>query len=266
MVVIGLVFLGFLSSMYGTIIGAGGAFLFVPTLLFFSDISPEVAAATGLTIVFLNAISGLPILIKQRRISIRIGLFLSAGAFPGAYLGHWLVKYSPVEVFYTLFSCLLIGLGLFLIMKKPKPSNTKAEVAATIENLSSSIQSSEPKKHIIKYWKVFSLGVLIGVISSFFGIGGGWLLVPILVYGFKFTMKNATATSIFSLALYSLFGMLLTINDSSIDWSIVVWSGIGVLIGAQVGAILSKKMKDTTISRLLASVVIMMGVVMFFQL
>ncbi|WP_240376802.1 sulfite exporter TauE/SafE family protein [Bacillus piscicola] len=268
MLFLALILLGFVASAYGTIIGAGGGFLFVPALLTFYQISPEAAAATGLAVVFINAVSGMPMLMKQRRVLIRTGLLLSLGAAPATFLGKWLVTYSPEAVFYALFACLLIGLGLFLTLKKPKQkqANTQAETAATAEAAGEMTLMPELDEETVKTWKLIAVGGLLGVVSSFFGIGGGWLLVPILVYGFSLPIKSATATSMFSLALYSLIGLIPSIVDGAVDWQVVAMSGIGVLIGAQVGAILSKKMKGATITRLLAVVVIVMGINMFFQM
>ncbi|WP_158737168.1 sulfite exporter TauE/SafE family protein [Alteribacillus sp. YIM 98480] len=264
MVITALILLGFTASTYGTIIGAGGGFLFVPVLIMFYDISPEAAAATGLVIVFLNAAAGLPVFLKQRRVLLRTGLLLAAGAFPGTLLGERLVRFSPEAVFYALFACLLIGLGLYLILKKPPQA--KDEVAATVEKSYTLNEKELNEDQTIKLPVLLGIGGMLGVISSFFGIGGGWLLVPILVYGFGLSLKAATATSIFSLALYSLSGLIPGIVNNVVDWYIVLWSGAGVLAGAQAGAILSKKMKGTTITRLLAAVVIVMGGSMIFQM
>ncbi|UOR10237.1 sulfite exporter TauE/SafE family protein [Halobacillus amylolyticus] len=260
MIILALIFLGFAASTYGTIIGAGGGFLFVPVLVTFYDISPEAAAATGLAIVFINAVAGLPIFFKQRRVLLRTGLLLAFGAFPGTFIGGELVKYSPDAVFYTLFAALLVGLGLFLSLKKP--SQVKNQLTTSEENP----QDKQNDDHALNLWKLLGIGAALGIVSSFFGIGGGWLLVPILTYGLGFSIKTATATSIFSLALYSLVGLLPSIATGAVQWSIVAWSGIGVLVGAQVGAILSKKVKGVTITRLLSALVIIMGVNMIFQI
>ncbi|GAB3053190.1 sulfite exporter TauE/SafE family protein [Virgibacillus ainsalahensis] len=259
-----LILLGFFASAYGTIIGAGGGFLVVPVLLMIYDITPEAAAATGLAIVFINAVSGLPLLLRQKRVLLKMGLILSVGAFPGTFFGEWAVGWAPNTVFYTLFGCLLIGLGVFLTIKKQNSSTIIATTATTLKGSVADKRMS--KEQITKIVNYLLVGFLLGVVSSFFGIGGGWLMVPILAYGFGITMKNATATSMFSLALYSFVGVIPSVMDGMVIWSIVAWTGIGVLLGAQVGAILSKKLTGATIVRLLSVLVIVMGVSMFFQI
>lgn len=263
MIQLGLMLLGFIAAAYGTIVGAGGGFLVVPMLLLLFSITPEAAAATGLAVVALNAISGMPILIKQRRVLSRTGLWLSLGAAPGTFLGAFLVRFVSESFFYGIFACLLIGLGLFLIFNKKKETDSQAtaELAVTDE----SVVAPNPENPG-SFLQLLFIGFLLGVVSSFFGIGGGWLLVPIMVYVLGISIKTATATSMFSLAIYSLIGLIPSLQDSIIDWQIVLWAGFGVVVGAQVGAIVSKKMKGTTITRLLSILVIVLGLHMFVEI
>lgn len=254
-----LILVGLVASTVGTLIGAGGGFLVVPILISVFKISPVAAAATGLAIVFLNSIAGLPLLIKQKRILFKIGLFIALGAIPGIFIGNFLLKQSPDGVFYFLFGCLLIGLGIYIMIKNLNPE------VATASN-SQALQVYDSEANLKSLWKYAVIGILLGIISSFFGIGGGWLLVPILAYRFGISIKFATATSMFSLALYTFFGLIPFHGESQIDWSIFIWTGIGVLIGAQLGAILSKRIKGVMIARLLAFLVIVMGIHMFVQI
>ncbi|QQK80513.1 sulfite exporter TauE/SafE family protein [Salicibibacter cibi] len=248
-----LIVLGILASAYGIIVGAGGGFILVPMLLLFYNISPQMAAGTGLAIVFLNSVSGLYPYLKQQRVQLYEGTFLGLAAIPGTLLGNWLVNIVNEQTFYYAFSILLVGLGLFLSIKKPPETSIDAEefhqeTAAVIEH----------KRR--KIWLTLMVGIVIGVVSSFFGIGGGWLLVPILVYLFHLNMHKATATSIYALSIYSFVGLVAPIIRQDIDWEILLWSGIGVLIGSQVGALISKRLAASTITRMLAVIVILIGI------
>ncbi|MFB5661940.1 sulfite exporter TauE/SafE family protein [Alteribacillus sp. HJP-4] len=257
MEVVVLIILGFASSMYGSLIGAGGGFLFVPVLLMFYNISPENAAGTGLAIVFLNAAAGLPLFLKKRRVSLRTGSFVGIGAFPGTFAGAWLVSMSSDALFNILFACLLTGLGTFLIVMDRNKSHTETGAAVEVERPSAALP--------INTATLAAVGCLLGIISSYFGVGGGWLLVPFLVYCFGFHIKDAAATSIFSLSLYSLAGLLPAVLYGNVEWQIVLWSSIGVLTGAQAGVLLAAKIKGAVIIRLLAIIVILMGIQFVFQ-
>nr|WP_246407295.1 sulfite exporter TauE/SafE family protein [Geomicrobium halophilum] len=239
--------LGFLASVYGIIVGAGGGFIFVPMLLFFFDISPQVAAGTGLAIVFLNSVSALYVYFKQQRVLVHKGTQFAIAAIPGTFVGSWLVNHVSEEVFHYGLATLLVGLGLFLAMKKPSVG-TEKEAAAIIEGN--------------RVFVTFIIGLLLGIVSSFFGIGGGWLLVPIMIYLFRIDPYKATATSIFALSIYSFAGVIPPMLNGDIAWNILVWSGIGVCVGAQVGALISKKLKASSITRMLALLVIVIAVLL----
>ena len=255
-----LLVIGFVSGAYGTIVGAGGGFIFVPALLLIMDYPPEVAAGTGLAVVLLNAISGVTGYVKQKRIHYKLGILLSIGAIPGTFLGIWLTNNIPATSFYSIFAALLIGLGLFLFIKKE--SKAKAEVATTAEgSIGKLAQTSNPAK---ANTLIACTGILLGIVSGFFGIGGGWLMVPILMYIFKIVPKYATATSIFALSLYSISGVIIYFSQGNIEWIAVLWGGAGIVFGAQLGVFLSNKISGKLTIRLLSVLLIIVGVRLFF--
>jgi uncharacterized protein len=107
-------------------------------------------------------------------------------------------------------------------------------------------------------------GILLGIVSGFFGIGGGWLMVPILIYIFKIVPKYATATSIFALCIYSISGVIVYLLQGNIEWIAVLWGGVGIIFGAQLGVYLSNKISGKLIIRLLSVLLIIVGVRLFF--
>ncbi|TCP30885.1 hypothetical protein EV207_10464 [Scopulibacillus darangshiensis] len=258
-----------LSGAYGVIVGAGGGFIFVPVLLIFFHMSPVTAAGTGLVVVMLNALSGITGYVKQRRIDYKIGIILALGALPGTLIGTWLGRSSSSQLFYLIFSSVIVLLGLFLLIKKA-PSNKNVEdkqrdetaVALHKQNSTEETISHKPSQN---YYSLLAIGLLLGVVSSYLGIGGGWLLVPILIYIYRVAPHYATATSIFSLCLYSAIGVITQIYYGHIDWSVVLWGGLGVLVGGQAGAYMSNKLSGRLIIKMLSILLIGVGVKLFFS-
>lgn len=246
MTIVLLILLGLIASTYGVIIGAGGGFIFVPLLLLFYTISPEEAAGTGLLIVLISSLSGLYSYVKQKRIQYKVGLLLAMGAIPGTFIGNTLISFIPEATFYKVFALMLLGLGFFLIFRAPSEETTPV--------------ISEEKQRLF----LPLIGIGVGTISSFFGIGGGFIVVPIFMYVFGLRIHLATATSIFALIIYSSIGSIMPLLKGSIDWTVLAWSGIGVLIGSQLGAFVSKRLNAGVVTRMLATVVILMGVVLIW--
>lgn len=244
-----LLLIGLLAGGYGVIVGAGGGFVFVPALLIIFHYDPKIAAGTGLVVVLLNSLSGITGYIKHKRIDYKIGFILSIGAIPGTFLGTWILQYTSSDMYYLLFAALLLVLGVFLLIKKA-PANQEISEA-----------SAKQKNKLLVY---IVIGLILGTISSFFGIGGGWLLVPILIYVFNIAPHKATATSLFSLTLYSSIGVISQISYGNIDWSAVFWGGAGVIIGAQLGVALSNRISGKLIIQMLSMLLIAVSIRLFF--
>ncbi|MFC4802181.1 sulfite exporter TauE/SafE family protein [Neobacillus sp. GCM10023253] len=271
-----LLLIGILAGGYGTIVGAGGGFIFVPALLLLFKMEPAIAAGSGLIIVLINSLSGVVGYAKQEKIQYRTGLTLAIGALPGSFLGVWLLQLYSSSYFYVIFATLLVGLGIFLFtknlpdkLKRHQPSDGYAYIAVSASggnagSFDTEVIKDEKESQSLKKWLI-PLGLVIGILSSYLGIGGGWLLVPILIYVFKVPTHNAAATSIFSLCLYSTIGVMAQLFYGHVDWPAVIFGGIGVIVGSQIGVLLSQKIPGKVIIQMLSVLLIFIGVRMYFS-
>ena len=256
-----LLIIGFIAGAYGIMVGAGGGFIFVPALLILLHLSPEAAAGTGLVVVFINSVSGIYGYVRQKRIDYKMGLLLALGATPGTFLGIWLTNMASAKSFNLIFALMLVALGIFLIIKKTPQEKasmdeSQDEIAAAIDRKVSPDMVKSSKMAV----SLVLIGVLLGIVSSFFGIGGGWLLVPLLVYLIRLHPHYATAVSIFSLCLYSTIGVIIHIFQGNIDWAAAIWGSIGIFFGAQLGVFISNKISGKRIIQMLAVILIVVGV------
>jgi uncharacterized protein len=272
-----LLLIGILAGGYGTIVGAGGGFIFVPAMLLIFGMEPTIAAGTGLVIVLINSLSGVIGYAKKKKIKYQIGLNIGIGALPGSIIGVWLLQLYSSSYFYVIFSTILVSLGILLFLKNlPKKFQKHVSteeynyVAAASEGNNGSHHSvvgGDSKDEHIKFlekWLIL-LGILIGILSSYLGIGGGWLLVPILIYVFRVPAHFATATSIFSLCIYSTIGVLMQIFYGNIDWTAVIFGGMGVIVGSQIGVFISGKIPSKMILQMLSVLLIIIGFRMYFN-
>ncbi len=256
----GILFLiiGIIAGGYGTIVGAGGGFIFVPALLILLDMDPVIAAGSGLVIVLINSVTGAIGYAKQKKIQYKTALMIGISALPGALLGVWLLRAYSSQYFYVIFATILVGLGIFLFSKNfPQKllfkKRTKASIAATG-------QTKVPNEA----WFI-PLGLVMGTLSSYLGIGGGWLLVPILIYLFKVPTHQAAATSILSLCLYTTVGVISQLYYQNIDWMTVVFGGTGVILGANIGVIVSRRLPGKVVLQMLSVLLVIIGIRMYFQ-
>jgi len=247
----------FFAGGYGTIVGAGGGFILVPALLLLFNLSPAVAAGTGLVIVLINSLTGVVGYSRQKRIDYRTGLKIAIGAIPGSIFGVWLLQVQPNDsiYFYLLFGTLLFCLGGFLFFK-----NAPASWREKLPFGNKEESHHEQTAFSLTAAQLIPLGVVMGMLSSYLGIGGGWLLVPILIYIYRMPTHQATATSICSLCLYTSVGVLSQLYYQTIDWVIIMWGAVGVIAGAYVGVRVAKKVSGPIILQMLSVLLMIIGV------
>lgn len=259
--------LGFLVGAFGTLIGAGGGFILVPILLLlYPDKSPDTITSISLAVVFFNALSGSYAYSRMKRIDYKSGIMFAIATLPGSVLGSVITSYVPRQLFNGIFGVILVVVSIFLIVRT---KNEKTENNIVVKNgyVTRTVIDIEGNEHTFSYNPVIGIivSVFVGFMSSFLGIGGGIIHVPVLVNILNYPVHIATATSHFVLAVMSFSGTVVHIVDGALQSSIVQTAAlsIGVLFGAQLGARLSKRIHGVAIIRSLAVALAIVGVRIF---
>lgn len=258
-----LVPVGFIIGAYGTLIGAGGGFVLVPMLiLFYPQEAPEVITSISLAVVFFNALSGSVAYVRMKRVDFRSGILFSAAAIPGAILGSMTTSLVPRPLFDIILGGLLIAASLLLIYQRQErndPGNGWLKGSCVCR-----LVEADGTIHAFSYSPTVGIGLsaVVGYVSSLLGIGGGIIHVPALVHLLNFPVHVATATSQFILAIMALTGTVVHIATGAFHHGIrrTIALAIGVLIGAQLGATLSKRVRGVWIIRGLAIALGLVGI------
>ena len=264
---IGWIALGFGVGAYGTVIGAGGGFILVPALLFvYPGLSATQVTAISLAVVFVNACSGSLSYARMRRIDYRTGIVLAAATVPGAVLGAIVVGFIPRRTFDIVMGIALIGVSAFLLLR-PHGSlslwlNSRFTVSRSLIDLQ---QTTYEYRFNLGLAALFSLGI--GFLSSLLGIGGGIIQVPLLTSFFGFPAHVATATAQFALMFTAATGTITHIVQGVYGpfLRITIELAIGVVAGAQLGAVLSRRAGGGLIIRLLAVALGLVGIRLLFS-
>lgn len=249
---------GLFVGAYGTLVGLGGGFVVVPVLLLVYHASPQDTVGTSLAVVFLNSLSGSISYIRQKRVDLRSGIKFALATVPGAVIGTYLSTYLSSRLFSLVFGAIMLGASALLLLK---PESRK-ELALDEESGPQPGTRRVTRKITDARGQVFAysfnerLGIIIsffvGFLSSILGIGGGIIHVPVMIHLFTFPAHIATATSQFILVISTGVGAAshLAIGQVMIPQALAM--GVGVLIGAQLGASLSRRLHGTLIVRLLS--------------
>lgn len=255
---------GFVVGAYGTLIGAGGGFVLVPLLLLlYPKDNPELIASISLAVVFFNAFSGSIAYARMKRVDYKSGLIFSAATIPGAVLGAFSTAYIPRHLFEQIFGCLMIGAAAYLFLEPGGEGEVKlANPYGGIGRIPSYylkrvLVDAEGSQYSFSYNPLVGIGLslFVGYVSSLLGVGGGFIHVPALVHLLNFPVHIATATSHFILAVMALAGTIVHIATGTFAYGVrrTIALAIGVLLGAQLGAWFSNRVRGDWIIRGLAA-------------
>jgi uncharacterized membrane protein YfcA len=240
-----LVPLGFAAGILGSMIGLGGGIIVVPVLTFFG-FPPTLSASNSLFAAFSNAVGSTVSYSRQKRIDYSLGLKLGLLCIPGTVLGAFVSSDVTPAIFKILFGLVLISSAFYIFMRKK-------------------LETKE--KYLTKQMIVFVVAAsfFAGIISSFFGIGGGIVFVPLMVVGIGMTMKKAAPTSQFILLFASLSGI---ITHSILGHPDFVQAGLlaaGAFVGGIIGARISLDINERSLQILVSIIIVIAAIKLFFD-
>jgi uncharacterized membrane protein YfcA len=254
--------MGVLDIAYGAVIGlslgltgAGGSIITIPILIYLLGMNAHVATGTSLVIVGVGALAGAIqyTMGKTKYLHWRIGFLFAAAGIVGAFLGSYFNALLPSNLILYLFAVLMIVIGIMMLREKNYAKDT-------------GIPSLKNVKGLSEWSKFVGAGLFIGFMTGFFGVGGGFLIVPVLVLVLDFPMKHAIATSLMVIALNCLWGILSRLGGvGTIAWATALWLVIGAIVGIIIGVLVAKKIKPGSLTKIFAYFVIVLAIYMFFR-
>ena len=254
---------GILSGMFGV----GGGFLMTP-LLFFIGIPPAVAVATEANQIVASSFSGVLAHFKRKTVDLRMGTVLLVGGLIGAALGVYVFNILKaqgqvdllVKLCYVVFLGVIGGLMFFESLnairntKKGKPAKRKKHT--WIHKLPLKMRFRVSGLYISVIPPVI-VGVAVGILAAIMGVGGGFIMVPAMIYLLGMPTKVVVGTSLFQIIFVTAFTtMLHATTNYTVDVVLAVLLLVGGVIGAQVGTRIGVKMKAEQLRILLAIMVL----------
>jgi hypothetical protein len=217
------------------LLGSGGSILSVPVLVYILKVEPVLATAYSLFVVGFSALFGGIQKAKHQLVDFKKVFLFGIPTIIAVYLTRLIIVPSIPQIV-TLSSnfqikksvLIMVVFAIFMILSSFKmiKSNT-----ITIDT------NAKPN-----YFKITIYGVFIGMVSGFVGAGGGFLIIPALVFMLKTPMKMAVGTSLFIVSIQSLIGFLGDIKGGQIiDWELLITFTVCSIIGIIIGNLLSKK-------------------------
>lgn len=267
---IGLVGIGGFVGLMSGLFGVGGGFLLTP-LLFFIGIPPAIAVATGSNQVVASSVSGVLAHLKRKTVDFKMGLVLLGGGLLGSAIGvvlfAMLTRLGQIDLVIQLSYVGLLGvIGAMMFQESVRALRATAEGGVTpraqhywVHRLPFKVKFRASGLYISAI-PPFLIGTAVGVLAAIMGVGGGFIMVPAMIYILGMPTKVVIGTSLFQITFVTAFTTLMhAVNSNTVDIMLAVLLIVGGVVGAQVGTQLGAKLRAEQLRMLLALMVLLMA-------
>jgi len=272
-------FVGFISGLFGV----GGGFLMTP-LLIMIGIPPIVAAASDSNQIIAAAASGAFAHYRMGHVDVKMGLFLVLGGLAGGTLGvriiEWLRTLGEAAFLIKITYVVILAIvGTYMFVEslqslRKEPAAKAVAGAADGRRFYKRLARRIPGRiHFEKSGVTlspllpFGIGFLVGTLAAIMGIGGGFIMVPLMFYVLRIPMHLVVGTNLFQeLFLCANVTVMQAVNNHAVDIVLALLLMLGSSIGAQFGARVSRKLDADQLRLLLAAVVLLVMVKMLLGL
>ncbi len=267
---------GCLSGLFGV----GGGFLMTP-LLIFLGIPPAVAVGTEAPHVLASSVSGVLAHLRRNNVDIKMGFFLLLGGVAGSIIGVNLFKilrgYGQIDIIIQFLFIIFLGIiGLSMLFESARTTIKKYRTTSTIRTklhqhswihgLPFKVRFHRSKLYISVIPPIF-IGLIVGILSAMMGVGGGFIMIPAMVYILGMSTNVVVGTSLFQIIFVTASSTFFqSYINQTVDIVLAILMILGGVIGAQIGAILGGKFKAEYLRGVLAIIVLAVCIKIFLDL
>ncbi|WP_455476409.1 sulfite exporter TauE/SafE family protein [Bartonella sp. B17] len=275
-----LIGMGVVAGFFSGLFGIGGGFLITPFLIFY-NIPPAIAVGTGANQMIASSVTGAITHFRRRTLDIKLGTLLTIGGGIGAFIGTQIFSIlkgvGQLDLIISLLYVVLLGtVGSLMIieswcdmMRRRKGQKVHIRLAGKhnwIHKLPLKMRFRTSMIYV-SIIPVLGIGLIVGLLSSIMGIGGGFFTVPALVYFLRVPTSVVIGTSLFQITFVSSFTTVLqSVSNQSVDIVLAFLLMLGGSIGVQYGIRAGRKLKAEQLRVALAFLVLIICMHLAFQL
>lgn len=264
---------GFLSGVFGV----GGGFLMTP-LLIFIGIPPVVAVATEANQIVASSVSGVLAHWRRGNVDFKMGVLLLIGGVIGSSFGVWLFTFLMglghidlvIKLSYVVFLGIIGFLMLFESINSMRASKSKRRKRIHTHNwmhgLPFKMRFRKSRLYISAILPIL-IGIFVGILSAIMGVGGGFVMVPAMIYLLGMPTAVVVGTSLFQIIFVTAnVTVLQAVSNQSVDIVLALLLLLGGVIGAQIGAKFGGRIQGEQLRGMLALIVIAVCLKLTFDL
>jgi uncharacterized membrane protein YfcA len=259
---------GFLSGMFGV----GGGFLMTP-LLIFAGVPPAVAVGTEANQVVAASVSGALAHWRRGNVDIKMGLVLLIGGFVGSSFGVWLFTFlrdiGQIDLVISLCFVTFLGvIGLLMVTesvrawfrsRNPSSPRRKLHQHTWMHGLPFKMRFRRSKLYVSALLPL-TIGMFVGILSAIMGVGGGFIMVPAMIYLLGMPTSVVVGTSLFQIIFVTAnVTFLQSVNNQTVDILLALLLIVGSVIGAQLGTMFGGRLRGEHLRALLGLIVLVVA-------
>ena len=244
--------LGFLIGLSLGALGGGGSILAVPVLVYVAGQDAKAATATSLVLVTMTALVGIVPHWRAGRVRLLPGLVFGAVGVIGAIVGSRLNERADPDVLLLLFAGVMVAAAVGMWRSARRRQSASAAGAPEPQT---TIVSVDARTAV----RVALAGSLVGLLTGFFGVGGGFVIVPMLVLALGFSMPEAVGTSLRVIVINSLVALVMRAGAGGVEWTVVVPFAVSSLAGVLVGGRLAGRRDPASLQQAFAVLLVIVA-------
>jgi len=263
--------LGLIVGMLSGMFGIGGGFLMTPLLIFWG-IPPAIAVGTQSMQVVASSVTGALNHLRMRSIDFQMGLILLVGGIAGSITGVYLFSLLramgqidlAISLIYVVFLTFIGGLMLWESLGAMLRSKSNRSASGTgrhnwMHGLPFKVRFRRSRLYISVIPPIL-VGYFVGILSAIMGVGGGFIMVPAMIYLLRMPTNVVIGTSLFQIVFVTaLVGVLHAVENQTVDIVLGLLLVVGGVIGAQTGVRLSHRLSGASLRVLLAVIILSVG-------
>lgn len=274
----GILSLGVATGVLSGLFGIGGGFLTTPFLIFIG-VPPAVAVSSTANQIIAASFSGFLAQLRRRGVDFRMGGLLLMGGFVGSGIGisvfSWLKNIGQIDlVISVLYVTLLGSVGILMLQestgriarKEPAPDSTETPVRKWSDRLPWKLHFPHSKLSI-SAWLPLGIGLVSGIMVTIMGVGGGFFMIPAMIYILGMPASMVIGTSLFQVTFITIITTFLqAVGTQTVDVVLAMLLIIGSVIGAQLGTRYGGKLPPQRLRLMLAVLVMAIALKLLYGL
>lgn len=249
--------IGFCTGLLSGAFGIGGGVVCTPLLRLFLGLSAHVAIGTTIAIIIPTSCTGAVNYFKKGLVDLNIALSIGIPAMLGVCFGAYATNLISGNALMISFACLVTFVGLDLTFGLLEKLTNKAKSEPDCV--------SKPDTNRPSRLKLALLGITTGLMAGFFGIGGGFILIPALVYLAKMSLKEAFGTSLCVVSIVSIPGTITHAILGHVDYWLMLVMMFSTIPASFLGSAIALRTKDSVLKKAFGIIMLLVAITMFFK-